>query len=190
MLSASGSGKEREYGCCYVDIHSSLLLHSEFMMVQHFQLAATAHCVGPRRCAAQLHWRMWLYSTKICWCEDQSLHHPSHHTKACSSQTSRTSLCVFQRGHQSRRIRNFWMISTRSSTSYMGMMAAGTERSIHHNNIFKHPSGERPDQWDCRNPFLFYKFILDWTEARAYTDVHLHFPFPCFSGKHLLLRSV
>ncbi|XP_054462853.1 NACHT, LRR and PYD domains-containing protein 12-like [Anoplopoma fimbria] len=60
----------------------------------------------------------------------------------------------------------------------------GTERSIHHNNIFKHPSGENtPVRTVLTNgiagigkTFLIYKFILDWAEGRANQDLHLTFP--------------
>ncbi|XP_075939025.1 NACHT, LRR and PYD domains-containing protein 3-like [Anarhichas minor] len=61
----------------------------------------------------------------------------------------------------------------------------GTDRSIQHNNIFKHPSGENtPVRTVLTNgiagigkTFLIYKFILDWAEGRANQDVHLTFPF-------------
>ncbi|XP_068434089.1 NACHT, LRR and PYD domains-containing protein 12-like [Clinocottus analis] len=60
-----------------------------------------------------------------------------------------------------------------------------TERSIQHNDIFKHPSGENtPVRTVLTNgiagigkTFLIYKFILDWAEGRANQDVHLTFPF-------------
>uniref|UniRef100_A0A3B5B4Q9 B30.2/SPRY domain-containing protein n=1 Tax=Stegastes partitus TaxID=144197 RepID=A0A3B5B4Q9_9TELE len=61
----------------------------------------------------------------------------------------------------------------------------GTERSIQHNDIFKHPSGENTPVRTVLThgiagigkTFLVHKFILDWAEGRANQDMHLTFLF-------------
>uniref|UniRef100_A0A3Q1GB39 NACHT, LRR and PYD domains-containing protein 12-like n=1 Tax=Acanthochromis polyacanthus TaxID=80966 RepID=A0A3Q1GB39_9TELE len=60
-----------------------------------------------------------------------------------------------------------------------------SERSLQHNDIFKHPSGESTPVRTVLThgiagigkTFLVHKFILDWAEGRANQDTHLMFPF-------------
>uniref|UniRef100_UPI0037E97291 NACHT, LRR and PYD domains-containing protein 12-like n=1 Tax=Semicossyphus pulcher TaxID=241346 RepID=UPI0037E97291 len=79
----------------------------------------------------------------------------------------------------------------------------GAERSIQHNDIFKHPSGENtPVRTVLTNgiagigkTLLVYKFILDWAEGRANPDVHLVFPFTfrqlnLLNGRRFLLAEL